>query len=104
MRNIPVDITNLTTLVGGAIQPATNQDGTQKRDGGGRPLFTVPVVIVADSGNAETINVRLPGPVPQVAQLTPVRFVKLVARPWSMEGRSGVSYLADSFQPVAAKQ
>lgn len=101
VKNIPVDTSALTTLVGGTITEATSPDGTQKRDRQGRPLFTVPVVAVADGGNADTMTVRVPGPVAQVAPLTPITLVGLIARYWSMEGRSGVSFSAEKVAPVA---
>lgn len=104
MRTIPVDTRGMTTLVGGAIQPANGNDGNQRRDQNGRPLFQVPVVIVSESANADTVTVRVPGPVAQLPPLTPVSFVGLIARPWSMEGRSGVSFSAEAMQPVSAKQ
>jgi len=86
VKTIPVDTTHLTTLVGGAIQAATQPDGTQKTNEG---------------GDADTLTVRVPGPVAQIPPLTPIKLVKLVGRPWSMEGgRSGVSFSADSIQPV----
>ena len=104
MRTIPVDTKSITTLVGGPIQAATSPDGSQRRDKSGRPLFQVPVIIVSEVASADTVVVRVPGPVAQVAPLTPVTFVGLVARPWSMEGRSGVSFSAEAMQPTQTKQ
>jgi hypothetical protein len=101
VKTIPVDTSALTTLVGGAITEATSPDGTAKRDRQGRPLFSVPVVVVADGANADTMTVRVPGPVPQIAPLTPINLVGLIARYWSMEGRSGVSFSAEKVAPVA---
>lgn len=103
MRTIPVDCSKLTLLVAGAIQPATTQDGSPRRDGAGRPLFTVPVIVMVEGGNADTLTVRVAGPVPQVPPLTPVKFSNLVARPWAMDGRSGVSYSADGIAPAPGR-
>lgn len=104
MRTIPVDTTNLTFMVGGAIQPATQPDGTPKKNRNGQALWNVPIVAVSDGSNAEAFVVRIPGPVPQVPALTPVKLVHLTARPWSMEGgRSGVSFTAESIQPANAR-
>jgi len=101
VKTIPIDTTHLTTLVGGAIQAATQPDGTQKTNKAGQPLFNVPIVVVVEGGDADTLTVRVPGPVAQIPPLTPIKLVKLVGRPWSMEGgRSGVSFSADSIQPV----
>lgn len=104
MKTIPVDTKSITMLVGGVIQAATSPDGSPKRDKSGRPLFQVPIVVVSEAANADTFVVRVPGPIAQVAPLMPVNFHGLVARPWSMEGRSGVSFSAESMQPVSTKQ
>lgn len=102
MRTNPVDTAKLTFMVGGAIQPATQPDGTPKRSRNGQPLSNVPVVVVTDGSNADAFVVRIPGPVPEVAPLTSVKLVGLNARPWSMDGgRSGVSFTACSIQPAA---
>lgn len=101
MRSIPVDVSKLTTLVGGAIEPATQQDGSPRRDRSGRQLFNVPVVVVVEGGNPDTLVVRVPGPVAQLPLLTPVQLIGLVARPWNMDGgRSGVSFAAEAVQPA----
>ena len=102
MKTIPVDCAVLTTLVGGEIQPATTPDGSQRRNAAGQPLFSVPVVAVVQGGEPSTFVARVPGPVPQIPALTPIRLIGLVARPWSMDGRSGVSFSAESVQPASA--
>jgi len=102
MRTLPIDTSKMTVLVGGAIAAATSDDGTPRRDRNGAVLFNIPAVVLIEGGNAETLTVRVPGPVPQLAPMTPVRLLNLVARPWSMEGRSGVSFSADALQPVAS--
>jgi hypothetical protein len=105
VKTIPVDTTHLTTLIGGAIQAATQPDGTHRTYRAGQPLFNVPLVVVVEGGDADTLTVRVPGPVAQIPPLTPVKLVNLVGRPWSMDGgRSGVSFIADSVQPVSARQ
>jgi len=103
MRNIPVDTARLTTLVGGAIEAATTPDGTPRRNRAGQVLFNVPLVVVIENASADTLVVRIPGPVPQVPPLTPVRLVELVARPWTMDGRSGVSFTAEGLQPATQR-
>ena len=100
MNSIPVDTSRITTLVGGAIEPALTPSGTQRQSRDGKPLFNVPVVALIEGDNPDTFTVRVPGPVVQIPQLTPVRLIGLVARPWQMEGRSGVSFSASAIQPV----
>lgn len=104
MRTIPVDTNAMTLLIGGVIQPATNSDGTQRLNAAGKALFQVPVVVVTDGANADTIVVRVPGPVAHIEPLTPVKFVGLVARPWSIDGRSGVAFAANALQATSTKQ
>lgn len=104
MKTIPVDTTHLTLLVGGTIQAATQPDGSPRRSRTGHSLCNVPIIAVVEGGNAETFTVRVPAPVPQVAPLTPVKLVGLVARAWSMDrGRSGVSFSAETIQPAPAR-
>lgn len=100
MKTIPVDTSRITALVGGAIEAATTPTGEVRRDRDGKPLFNVPIVVVVEGGSPDTLAVRVPGPMRELAPLTPVQLVGLVARPWQMEGRSGVSYSAAAVQPV----
>lgn len=102
MKTIPVDVSRVTTYVGGAIVPATTNDGSPRRDASGRPQLNVPIVAVSETATAEAFVVRVPGPLPQLQVMTPVKLVGLVARPWSMETRSGVSFSAETLQPVAS--
>jgi hypothetical protein len=101
VRTIPIDISKLTTVIGGDVKPATNQDGTVRTNREGKPLMNVPVIVMADGGT-ETMTVRIPGPVPSLPVLTRVVFVGLVAKPWSLDGRAGVSFQAESIQPAPA--
>jgi hypothetical protein len=99
VRIIPIDTSRLTIVIGGDVKPATNQDGTPRTTREGKPLVNVPVIVMADGGT-ETMTVRLPGPVPSLPVLTKVAFVGLVAKPWALDGRSGVSFQADGIQPA----
>ena len=101
MRTIPVE-PSLHIVAAGIATAATTETGEQRRDKDGRPLFNLPVIGIAVDGAAEPFVVRVPGPVPALTPLTPVRLRALVARPWSMPatGRSGVSFSAASVEPV----
>lgn len=95
MKNIPIDPTRVRILAAGAATPATNRDGTPRLNRESKPLYNVPVLILADGSRPEATNVRVPGPVAPVAELTPLRFVGLVAWYWQMDnGRSGISLTA----------
>jgi hypothetical protein len=100
MKTIPVDASRLTALVGAAVEPATTPSGQQRTDRTGKPLFNVPIVVVVEGAAPDTLTVRVPGPIGQMAPLTQVRLVGLIARPWQMDGRAGVSFSAQAVQPV----
>lgn len=104
MRQIPVDVSKLQVLAGGKATPLLGQDGQPKHDRDGRPLFVLPVITLAEGETPEVFNVRVPGTVPEVATLTPVRINGLVARPWSMGDRSGVTFTCASVQTVPRTQ
>lgn len=103
MKFIPVDTSRLTVHTIGAIAPVVTPDGQAKTDRSGRPLFSIPLLVVADGSTGETVTVKVPGPVSQLAPMTPVRLTGLVARAWSFDGRSGVALSAESVAPVASK-
>ena len=87
----------------GAVAPVVMPDGQAKTDRAGRPLFSIPLLVVADGSTGETVTVKVPGPVSQLAPMTPVRLTGLVARAWSFDGRSGVALTAESVAPISAK-
>ncbi len=99
MRQIPVDVSKLQTLAGGGATPLLDQGGQQKHDQEGRPLFVLPIVALVEGGMPEVFSVRVPGAPPELATLTPLRLVGLVARPWSIGDRSGVTFSCASVQP-----
>lgn len=78
---------------------ATNREGT--------PLMNVSCIIppTAEGAKLDTLEVRVPAPgvAKQIPPYSPVKFVGLVARAWSFEGRSGISFSADSVAPASPK-
>lgn len=103
MRTIPVDTGKLRFFTGGPPRPLVTDTGEVRTDREGRPLSQLPVVALSEGGEAETLTVRMPGPLPDLAQLSPVRFDGLVARPWHMGDRSGVSFWARAVAPISVK-
>ncbi len=96
MKRIPVDTTRLRILAAGQPVPATNPDGSARLNRAGQALTNVPVLVLAEGGRAESENVRVPSPVPALADLAPLRFTDLVAWYWTLDnGRSGVSLTAE---------
>jgi len=103
MKIIPVDTSRMTIHTIGAVAPVVSPDGQPKTDRAGRPLFSIPLLVVADGCVGETVTVKVPGPVSQLAAMTPVRLTGLVARAWSFDGRSGIALTAESISQVASK-
>lgn len=103
MKRIPVDTTRLRMLAAGRPSPATTPDGSPRLNRAGQPLTNVPVLVLAEGGRPESVNVRVSSPVPTLADLAPLRFTGLVAWYWTLDnGRSGVSLSAEAVQVEAS--
>ncbi len=99
MRNLPIDTTVLDIVIAGDISPATAPDGTPKLDRSGRALFNVPLVVFPHGGHGEGLTVRVPVYPGDIPRMTPVVIEGFTASPWAFDGRSGVSFRADSVKP-----
>lgn len=105
MKRIPVDTTKLRILAAGQPAPATNPDGSPRMNRAGQALTNVPVLILAEGGRPESVNVRVPSPVPALGDLAPLRFAGLLAWHWTLDnGRSGVSLTAEAVQADGASK
>ena len=81
--------------------PKNDSDGRQKADRStGELLFTTELVAMDDSG-AEVLKVTTAGE-PKVGKRQAVKVVGLVATPWTVDGRNGVAFRAESLTPVKA--
>jgi hypothetical protein len=102
LMRLPIDTNGITFLCAMAPEPVMDFDTKrQKGDANGEPLYAVQLVLLADGG-AEVISVKVPGSQP--AGLTagvPVTVAGLVATPWSMGDRSGVSFKATSISTIS---
>ena len=86
-------------VVSRAPQPKNDNDGRQKTDREtGAPLHVTELVAMDQTG-AEVIKVTTAGE-PKVVKRQLVTVVKLVATPWSIDGRGGVAFRADAIIPV----
>jgi hypothetical protein len=97
---LPIDVSELTFLV--AVPPVPVMDfetKKQKADDDGQPMHTVQLVCLGD-GNAEILAVKFAGPPGALMQGAPAKVTNLVATPWSMGERSGVSFKASSVEPA----
>jgi hypothetical protein len=99
---LPIDTSSITFLAASGAEPVVDFDTRQPRVGGdGRPLVSVSLVALSAEG-ADVIPVKTVGELKGVTQGTPVRVTGLVATPWSIGERSGVSFRAERVEPQAA--
>ena len=86
-------------VVSRAPQPKNDNDGRQKTDRETGELLHVTELVAMDDTGAEVIRVTTAGQ-PRVTKRQPVTVVKLVATPWTIDGRGGVAFRADAIVPV----
>src|SRR5439155_22451469 len=82
-------------LVSQEPQPRSDGDGRQKADRATGELLYATEVVAMDESGAEVIKVTTAG-APKVSVGQFVNVVGLVATPWSMDGRNGVAFRAQS--------
>jgi hypothetical protein len=99
---LKVDTAGMQFLVAVAPQPAKDWDTKEQRvDADGQPVFSVQLVALGD-GNAQILPVKVAGDPGPLAQGTPVKVTNLVATPWSMNERFGVSFKAERIEALVA--
>jgi hypothetical protein len=89
-------------LVTRAPEPKSDGDGRQKADRDTRELLYVVELVALDgsgASSAEVIKVTTAGE-PKIAYGQFVHVTGLVVTPWSMDGRSGISFRAQSIVPA----
>ena len=97
---LQVDITRSQFLVSKDSVPVMDPSSNiQKLDKEGRPLFLVQLVWIGDNG-AEVLPVKITGKPVGLTIGCAVKVVGLVATPWSMGDRSGVSFTAERIEPI----
>jgi hypothetical protein len=73
-----------------------------KADDNGEPLYVIQLLAMGD-GSADLLAVKVPGvPSSAIRQGAPVKVTGLVAQPWTMQDRSGVSFQAARIEPAMA--
>lgn len=101
MQNIPVDIGRLGSIL--CVVPAETRktpEGQVRTDREGRVLYVIGLSVrQVGSRRADTIEVQLSEQPPGIMEGTRVIVTDLVARPWEIDGRSGISYRAASVAP-----
>jgi len=102
---LPIDTSGLTLLVGLAPEPVVDFETRRpKADENGEPLYQLQLVALGGEG-AEVITVKVAGEPKGLVAGVPVKVLGLVALPWSMGDRSGVSFKAahlEALTPPAA--
>ncbi len=100
--NLELKTDGVDFVVSKLPEPKNDENGAQKADRTtGELLFVTELVVMDDSG-AEVIKVTTGGAAPKVAKRQMVAVSGLRVQHWAMEGRSGLSFRADSIAPVQA--
>ncbi|MGH8900053.1 MAG: hypothetical protein ACRDZ4_24220 [Egibacteraceae bacterium] len=98
-----VDTAELTFLVVAAPQPVRDFEMQQVKREDGVALFSVRVVAMdPGSGEAEIVNVKVPGEPVGLMPGQPVMLRELTAQPWSIGDKSGVAFRAIGVEAVVA--
>src|SRR5215218_4690683 len=97
---LPVDTSAMVLVAMAAPEPVVDFTTRQpKADPNGQPLYTVQVAAMyADQG--EVLAVKVAGPPSGISPGQAVEIAGLVAQPWELGDRSGVSYRAASVRPA----
>ena len=82
--------------------PKNDENGRQKADRTTGELQFVTELVAMDDEGAEVIKVTTLGSAPKVAKRQMVALTGLRVQHWAMEGRSGLSFRAESILPVQA--
>jgi hypothetical protein len=82
-------------------EPLVDFDTKRPRaDENGEPLYVIQLLAMGD-GSADLLAVKVPGVPPSaIRQGAPVKVHGLIARPWTMNDRSGVSFKAARVEPA----
>src|SRR4029450_11021149 len=100
---LPIDTSAIAFLCALAPEPVVDFETKRPRaDENGEPLYVIPLLAMG-GGAAHLLAVKVPGaPSQAIRQGAPVKVTGLVAQPWTMADRSGVSFRAARVQPGMA--
>jgi hypothetical protein len=101
---LPVDTSAIAFLCALAPEPVIDfQTKRPRADENGEPLYVVQLLVMGED-SADLIAVKVPGvPSAAIRQGAPVKVSGLVAQPWTMADRSGVSFRAARIEPAIAQ-
>ena len=99
---LPVDTSAIAFLCAVEAEPVVDFETKRPRaDENGEPLYMVQLIAMSD-GAADIIAVKVPGQPSGLRQGHAVKVQGLVAQPWTMQDRSGVSFRAARIEPAMA--
>jgi hypothetical protein len=101
---LPIDTSAIAFLCALAPEPVVDFETRRpKADENGEPLYVVQLLVMGDD-SANLIAVKVPGVLSSgIRQGHPVKVHGLVAQPWSMNDRSGVSFRAARVEPTVSQ-
>ncbi len=97
-----VDTAELTFLLVAAPIPVRDFDTGRAKIEDGVPLFSVRLVAMG-AGEAEIINVKVPGEPVGLVPGQQVVLAELTAQPWSIGDKSGVAFRALGIESAAVR-
>jgi hypothetical protein len=99
-----VDTSQLTFLVVAAGVPVRDFESGRAKIEDGQPLFSIRMVVMdPGSGEAEIINVKVPGEPVGLIPGQPVKLHELTAQPWNIGDKSGVAFRASGVEPATTR-
>jgi hypothetical protein len=100
---LPIDTSAIAFLCAMPPEPVVDFETKRPRaDENGEPLYVVQLLVMGED-SADLIAVKVPGiPSSAIRQGAPVKISALVAQPWTMNDRSGVSFRAARIEPVVS--
>jgi hypothetical protein len=98
---LPIDTSAISFLCALAPEPVLDFETKRPRaDENGEPLYVIQLLAMGD-GSADLLAVKVPGvPSSAIRQGAPVKVSGLIAQPWTMADRSGVSFKAARVEPA----
>lgn len=99
---LPVDTSAMVLVAMAAPEPVVDFTTRQpKADSDGQPLYSVQVAAMYDD-QGEVLAIKVAGHPTGISPGQAVQVAGLVAQPWALGERSGVSYRASSIRPMEA--
>jgi hypothetical protein len=101
---LPIDTSAIAFVCAMQAEPVVDFETRRpKADENGEPLYVIQLLAMGED-SADLIAVKVPGiPSSAIRQGHPVKVTGLVAQPWTMADRAGVSFRAARIEPAMAQ-